>query len=189
MPVQVDRRGSRHAVPIGRRARLAAAFGVVAAAAGTAPPARAGDWLITPRLEDQEIFTDNVFATPTDRRSDLITALSPGLSIEGASPRLTGKLDYSPTLYRYALTPSQDAVGHNLYASGTATLVPDLLFFDAHAYAALQPVTPALTTDVSSLVPTSGVSATAPANVFAPTTIPKNQLTQVTTFIASPYVQ
>jgi len=161
---------------------------VVAAAAGTAPPARAGDWLITPRLEDQEIFTDNVFATPTDRRSDLITALSPGLSIEGASPRLTGKLDYSPTLYRYALTPSQDAVGHNLYARGTATLVPDLLFFDANAYASQQPTTPGLTTSLSSLS-TAGLPATGLSSPLLPNAIPQAQLTQVTTVTASPYLQ
>lgn len=187
MPFRFDGRRRRRGGVSARR--FAGALGLFAASAALVAQAQAGDWLITPRMEVQELFTDNVLSTAVNRRSDLITTLAPGLNITGDSARLRGVLDYSPAFYKYALTPGQDIVGHNLYASGTATLVPDLLFFDAHAYAALQPVTPALTTDLSSLVPTSGVSATAPANVFAPTAIPKSQLTQVTTAIASPYVQ
>lgn len=169
--------------------RIFATLGLLAIWAAPGTPARAGDWLITPRMEVQELFTDNVLSTPVNRRSDLITTLAPGLNITGDSARLHGVFDYSPAFYKYALTPGQDVVGHNLYANGTATLVPDLLFFDAHAYAALQPVTPALTTDLTSLGPAGGVGATAPANAFIPTSIPKAQLTQVTTVIASPYVQ
>lgn len=180
-----DRRSPRHPV----RRRFIAGFAGLAAVTGLAPSARAGDWVITPRGEDQELFTDNVFLEPTDRRSDLITTLAPGINITGASPRLSGTLDYSPNFYLFALNPNQDIIGHNLYANGTATLAPNLLYFDLHAYASLQPTTPALSTDLSSLVPSSGLSAVGPTTPFLPTAIPKAQLTQVTTVIASPYVQ
>src|SRR5436853_81552 len=38
-------------------------------AALSAPTAYAGDWTITPRITAQEIYTDNVLLTPTNRRS------------------------------------------------------------------------------------------------------------------------
>src|SRR5947207_9235256 len=86
----------------------------------------AGDWTITPRISGQELFTDNVLQTPTNRRSDFVTSLSPGIGINGESARLTAKLDYSPVVQLYALTPGQNFLGHNLYANGTATIIPDL---------------------------------------------------------------
>lgn len=171
------------------RRRCAAGFAGLVTAAGLTPSAVGGDWVITPRIEDQEVFTDNVFLEPTNRRSDLVTTLSPGINITGESPRLRGTLDYSPNFYFFALNPSQNIIGHNLYANGTATVAPNLLYFDLHAYASLQPTTPGLTTDVTSLTPSTGLSAVGPAAPFVPTAIPKAQLTQVTTVIASPYVQ
>lgn len=163
---------------------------LLAVTAGMAPPTRAGDWVITPRVEGQEIFTDNVFATPNHTRSDFITRLAPGININGESSRLRAQLDYSPSLYVYALTPSQDVLGHDLNANATATLVPNLLYFDANAFAALEPTTPALTTDLSSVAPITGVGAIGPGvNALSPALLPKNQLSQVSTFIASPYLQ
>src|SRR5436190_20012070 len=95
-----------------------------------ASTASGGDWTVAPRVSGQEIFTDNVLYTPTNRRGDFITSVSPGIDIIGESPRLQAKLDYAPTLQLYALTPDQNFIGHNLYANGTAVVVPDLLFFD-----------------------------------------------------------
>jgi uncharacterized protein (PEP-CTERM system associated) len=146
------------------------------------------DWTITPQIGGQEAYTDNVLLTPTNRRSDLITTLSPSLSINGASARLEGSFNYSPTAYLYALTPALNAVGQNLYANGTATLVPDLFFLDAHGYASLQPTSPGFAT--------AGLTAAPPAlganfggiGTGVSTAIPTSQLTQVTGFDASPYL-
>src|SRR6266480_4741946 len=84
----------------------------------------AGDWTIIPRIGGQEVFTDNVLLTPTNRRADFITVVSPGISISGESSRLQATLDYSPSLAIFALTPGQDFIGHNLYGNATATIVP-----------------------------------------------------------------
>ncbi|HZU89302.1 MAG TPA: hypothetical protein VE993_08600, partial [Stellaceae bacterium] len=153
-----------------------------------ADPARLGNWIITPQLGAQETYTDNVLLTPTNRRSDLISLIAPSLSINGAGARLQGSFTYSPTAYLYALTPRLDAVGQNLYAAGTATLVPNNVFVDAHAYASLQPTFPGLATGGVSLSP--GLVGTNLGGIGPglSTIIPTSQLTQVTGFDASPYV-
>src|SRR5207248_8582046 len=95
-----------------------------------------------PRVSAQGIFTDNLFFTPANRRSDFITSLSPGIGITGESARFQAKLDYSPSLFLYALTPSQNFIGQNLYANGNLTIVPDLFFLDTRGYATFQPTLP-----------------------------------------------
>ena len=156
----------------------------VAFASGFVSIAEAGDWTITPRVSGQEIFTDNVFYTPTNRRSDFITNVAPGIGIAGESGRIQAKLDYSPTLQFYARNPRENFIGHNLYANGTAIVIPDLFFFDARGYASLQPNSPALGTGITpSFQSTVGSSFT---NLSQG--IPKVLLSQVTSFSGSPYL-
>jgi hypothetical protein len=153
--------------------------------------AAAGDWTITPRIAGQETFTDNLLLTPTNRRSDFITGISPGISITGESPRLQAKFDYSPTVELFALTPSQNFIGHNLYANGNATIVRDLFFLDARGYMALLPTNPGLSTGLISSVPSAlpaVPSAIGPSFPNLQQGISKNQLSQVSSFSASPYL-
>jgi hypothetical protein len=148
-----------------------------------APAVAEGNWTFTPRIAGQELYTDNVLLTPTNRRSDLVTTLSPGLSITGESPRLRGTFDYAPTVQLYAFTPDLNFVGQNLYANGTATIVPDLFFLDARGSLSAQPATPGLGTG---LLATSAPSLLGPT-VFTPSqAIPRSQLAQVESFSASP---
>ena len=166
-----------------RRIRLIGPL-IVAALFGSAGVARAGDWTITPSLGDQEEFTDNVLFTPDHTRSDLLTTISPGIAITGTSPALQGTLNYSPTIYRYALTPSQNTTAQSLYANETATVIPETLFFDTRAYASLLPTTPGLSTGAP------GPSLATP-NGFSGTTgqvVPANELSQTVSLNASPYV-
>ena len=151
----------------------------------------AGDWTITPRIAGQETFTDNLLLTPTNHRSDFITAISPGISITGESTRLQATLEYSPTLELFALTPSQNFLGHNLYANGNATIVRDLFFLDARGYMALQPTNPGLSTGPISSGPSAlaaAPSAIGPSFLNLQQGLPKNQLSQVSSFSASPYL-
>lgn len=137
-------------------------------------------------LSGQELVTDNVLLTPTNTRSDFVTTVSPGITLNADTNRLQAKLDYSPTIFQYAFTPGQNLIGQNLYANGTATLARDLLFFDARAYATLQPSAPGLTTGASTAAPILPSAGTAVTNSSAG--IPATQLTQVTSFSASPYL-
>lgn len=140
----------------------------------------------TPYFGGQELVTDNVLLTPTNQKSDLVTSISPGITVNADTTRLHGTLDYSPTFYLYAFTPGQNQVGQNLYANGTATLARDLLFFDARGYATFQPSTPGLTNGVLGGVPTlSSVGGPVSSSSQG---IPSSQLTQVTSFSASPYL-
>jgi uncharacterized protein (PEP-CTERM system associated) len=189
MPIPHDLKLVSRTVLRACRAGGVAAIGVAAVTVVTSPRLNAGEWLITPRIEVQERFTDNVFGSATDRRSDLITTLAPGIEISGEGARLRGRIDYSPKLYLYALTPDQNTVGHDLFARGTATLVPDLLYFDANAYAAMLPTSPGLATELSSILPTVGAIPATPTDAVVPGVLPRNELSQVTTLVASPYVQ
>src|SRR5438874_5146910 len=155
----------------------------------------AGDWTITPWIAAQETFTDNVFFTSSNRRSDLITGLSPGVSITGESARLHANLSYSPTLALFAFTPNQNFLGHNLYANGEATIVPDWFFFDARGYMALQPNIPGVSgafnpsiTAPASVTPQALPSAVAPGFVNNQSAIPSSLLSQVSSFTASPFL-
>ncbi len=91
------------------------------------------EWTITPFVAATESFTDNALSTPTQRRADLISTLSPSIFINGASSRLTGTFSYTPQFIKYADVTSQDQVLQNLLGNGTLTAIPDLLFFDANA--------------------------------------------------------
>src|SRR5260221_5113959 len=149
----------------------------------------AGDLTFTPRIAGQELFTDNVLLTPTNRRSDFVTTLSPGLSISDDSPRLQAKLDYSPTLSLYALTPGQNFIGQNLYANGTLTVVPEFFFLDARGLLSMVPSVAGLGTGLSAgLTPTSVPSLLGPTFINTSQGIPRSQLAQVSSFSYSPYL-
>lgn len=103
-----------------------------APAAGAAA-SRGPAWTIIPSVSVNEAFTDNVFSTATQRRSDLISTLAPGLFVTGASPRLQGVFNYSPQVIKYLDNTSQDQIQQNLFSNGTLTAVPDFLFVDGSA--------------------------------------------------------
>ena len=94
---------------------------------------------IVPELTVQEAFNDNILQSETDRRWDLITLLTPGLTIGANTPRLNLSLYYAPTGEIYARTPSQDSIAHQLLGVGSVVLVPDTLYMNARAFAAVTP--------------------------------------------------
>ncbi|WP_216856661.1 outer membrane beta-barrel protein, partial [Acidisphaera sp. S103] len=97
-----------------------------------------GGWTIVPSLNVDEMFTDNVLEVNSPRRWDLVTLVTPGISIAGDLPRLQVKLDYNPTLSLAARTDSQDAISQSLNGTALLTLVPDLAFVDVRALASVQ---------------------------------------------------
>ena len=181
-----------------RTGRLTLTWLSMSCLAGLPFAAMAGDWTITPFIAGQESFTDNVLLTPTNRRSDFVTGLFPGISIDGESARFHAILNYSPTVELFALTPSQNFVGHNLYANGNAILVPDLLFLDARGYMSLLPTNSALTTAGGFAIPAAvpgvpssitGIPSVAGPSFLSPQQgLPANQLSQISSFSASPYL-
>lgn len=106
---------------------------------GAAAPGGARDGtpslLIVPSIAVSEQFTDNVLQTATQRLSDAITTITPGISISDQSSRLIGQFSYNPEAIEHLAVTSQDQVIQNLFGTGTFIAVPNLLFFDADASA------------------------------------------------------
>ena len=161
-------------------------IGIVAGLFSSATFAQnAQNWTITPRVSGQELYTDNVLLVPTNRQSDLVTTLAPGITISGETSRLRANLDYAPTVQLYAFTPDLNFVGQNLYANGTGTIIPDLFFVDARGLLSVQPTLPGLGTSLTTI---STASLLGPSFVNASQGIPRSQLSQISTFSASPYL-
>jgi hypothetical protein len=141
-----------------------------------------GGWTIVPRLNVDEMFTDNVLQLNSPRRWDLVTLVTPGISVAGDLPRLQVKLDYNPTLSLAARTDSQDAISQSLNGTALLTLVPDLAFVDLRALASVQS--------------TSGLLAGTSAGNAGTSTTPTNNTvglsnedrTQTSNFEISPYL-
>jgi uncharacterized protein (PEP-CTERM system associated) len=124
---------------------------------------------INTSLDVQELATDNAFNSPTDKSADFITTIQPSLSIAADTARFHGNFTYAPAANIYARNSSQSYIAQNLSGSGLATLVPDLLFLQVNAFAAVQSTQPGF-----------GPSTT--------TTLNRQNQTQTTSFSASPYV-
>lgn len=139
-------------------------------------------WTIQPRVDIQEIFNDNIFATQTDRRYDFETVIAPGISIGADTRRLQARLEYDPTAEIYARTSSENNVGQNVAATGLLTIVPDELFLDARAYATQQVLNGGVSPNQNNFFTTGRSGPT--SNLF----INNNQLTQTYSYSLSPYV-
>lgn len=83
-----------------------------------------------PSLAVNEEFTDNVFETRTNRTSDFITRMLPGVVMKYQAPVLTAKLDYLFDYRHYARNGSEDGVAHTLSANGNLAVVKNFMFLD-----------------------------------------------------------
>lgn len=105
---------------------------VIAALACMSVGAQAAEWKVTPRISLEETYTDNVALVPSNAaKSDWITQVTPGVSIEGKGDRLRLNADYALQNLVYANDSSRDNFYHQLNASVNATLVENTLFMDA----------------------------------------------------------
>jgi uncharacterized protein (PEP-CTERM system associated) len=126
---------------------------IVAVRPGTAS---AADWLITPRLQVRETYTDNVrLAGRGDEQSDFVTEIDPGVRIVGRGARLQVEADYA---FKYkAYVNNSDANGHNhsLRSHALMDVWDRKLFVDAAASIAQQNISTlgALTTSDANINP------------------------------------
>jgi hypothetical protein len=99
---------------------------------GLTAPARGG-WTFVPRIDVQELLTDNVEEQHSPRQADLVSYFAPGFSLAGDLPRLQVSLSYAPTLSIYTRTGSLDSLTNQLNGLATITLMPDLAYVDVRA--------------------------------------------------------
>ena len=110
------------------------AFGFSPTAAA-APPANARGYSITPSLGMSVLATDNQNFTSTNKQSEVVFSLLPGLSAAADSARVRGSLNYFPTLSYYANTPNQSRFNNFLNAAGRVEVIPEAVFLDLRGFA------------------------------------------------------
>jgi hypothetical protein len=101
----------------------------------TTTPAPAGSRTlrITPIFTVEQTFTDNVALSATDTKSDSITRLSPGISLDSRSGRVVGLLSYSADVLVYARENDKNTIQNSLSANLSSDLVDDHVRLDVRA--------------------------------------------------------
>ena len=103
------------------------------------PPISERAWTIVPAIDATISATDNARGIGEGRQGwELMSVITPSLSVQGSTARLNATLYYAPQLRAFANAPSQNAIGQNLSADARATIFEDLLFLNASAYATEQ---------------------------------------------------
>lgn len=90
-------------------------------------------WRLSPRLSMETLFIDNVRLSDSNPDSDYVQQVTPGLSFEGESRRLTARADYDLQNLNYFESTDLDKGYHNLNSFGSLELLADHLFLEATA--------------------------------------------------------
>jgi uncharacterized protein (PEP-CTERM system associated) len=99
-------------------------------------------FFVTPTLAANATLTDNVNLSATNKQSDLLLQLSPGIQIGGQSGRVKGFLNYALTA-SYSVNDSASSSFYNtLSAQLNAEVVPSRVFVDASASISQQYISP-----------------------------------------------
>jgi uncharacterized protein (PEP-CTERM system associated) len=147
-----------------------AAFAVLSVLGIAMPAAQAADWKLSAGLTAKETYTDNARLSATDRKSDLITELTPYFSAQKKGARLEVDFTYRMQNLFYADDSSRSRTYHHLAARSKAELIEDEVFVDATA---------AISQQITSLLgPVGADTATTAGN-----------LTNVSQITISPYWQ
>ena len=114
---------------------LLTVFSVSAAAAPEDEEEVSGrNWRIVPSIELAETYSDNINLAPSGREDwDLVTEITPGLSVHGESARIKADADYRIQNLLYVNEPSRSTVNHRFKGNTSAEVVNEHLFFDADA--------------------------------------------------------
>lgn len=145
---------------------LGIALGIVAF------PAFAGDWKITPSIAVNETATDNVALSSTQKKGDLITDISPGISIDGSGGRSKLHLSYQLHNLFYAQDATRNNTQNSLNASGTLEALENWLFIDA-----------------SGVISQQSISAFGGATSSTVNTNVNGNTTETSTYRISPYIR
>ncbi len=157
---------------------------------GLAAPA-GGGWTFLPRLDLQEMFTDNVFQRNSPRLADAVTFVSPGIGIAGDVPRAQITFDFAPTLALYARASSLNALTEQLTGTGLITVVPDLAYVDVRAVSGVNSIyggIGGLGTVGASAAATNGSAATIPSLAGNSIGLNKSNEVQTESYAISPYL-
>lgn len=119
---------------VGRRMGQTAQTGQTGQAAGRAA------WVIVPRIAVRETLTDNATLSSSNKKSDQITELNPGVRMEANTARLKMHLDYGLRGLYYAQGSRGDTILNALNAFGTIEALEKSLYVDVSGVIAQQTV-------------------------------------------------
>ncbi|MEO8409491.1 MAG: TIGR03016 family PEP-CTERM system-associated outer membrane protein [Propionivibrio sp.] len=139
---------------------------------GCSFPAVAATWKITPMITVIETATDNVALSQTNKQSDLVSDISPGIHIEALGGRSKLNFDYQMHNLIYAQSSSRNRTQHSLNAQGTLEAVDNWLFVDASGMISQQSI--------------SAFGGAVPTNVNVNDS---GNTTETSTYRISPYIQ
>ena len=125
---------------------------------------------VTPTLTVGTTLTNNVNLSATNKQSDLILDVMPGIQVGGQSGRVRGYLDYQLGASLHARSEESGSLRNYLRASANAVLVPSWLFVDASASISQQFISP-----FGTQTPDSSLN--------------NSNRTEVTTVTVAPYMQ
>ncbi len=130
-----------------RRRLLAAPLAVPAAvmAALLAPAAHGADWNFVPSVTLRETYTDNVARASDDlARSQFVTELTPGFTLDAKGRRLTLRAGYQLSVFAFADSDlaGTDSSRHQFSGNARAALIDELLFVDASGSIGNQAISP-----------------------------------------------
>ncbi len=149
---------------------------------GFGAAANTGGWTFSPGIGAYEFYTDNVLGSATNRRWDLVTVVTPSISIFGDEPNVQVNFSYSPQFRLDATTPQENSVTQNLSGTGLFTVIPDEVFLDVRAFAGVAPLQTGLGAQGATLNPTFTQTGS------GPTGLSQQQLSQNSSVSISPYV-
>ena len=104
-----------------------AVAGMVLATAGSA---LGGEFQVHPSLAVSENFTDNVYVTQYGRKCDFITRAMPGITLSYQASALKADLAYLFDYHYYARRSHSNDSTQDIKATGSLTVVDNLLFLD-----------------------------------------------------------
>lgn len=164
-----------------KRNHLGVACGIATLVLASAA-ADAAEWRITPRVSLEETYTSNVrLERKGEEDSDLITRLSPGISVRGTGPSLRVGLDYDPDILFYLTADEQNGIRNNLAGFANADFFERRLGIDANAS-----IVQAFTNPAGGISGSDSlIGGTIPTTTGS--TAASNNLSEVKTFTVSPF--
>jgi hypothetical protein len=105
---------------------------VVLIACLTDRQAMAANLAFSPSLTVSEEFTDNIYETSHNKRSEFITRLQPGFTSRYQAPFWSWDLGYNFDYRNYARSSREDEYNHNGMLKGNLTLLDNFLFLDVN---------------------------------------------------------
>jgi uncharacterized protein (PEP-CTERM system associated) len=88
------------------------------------------DWIISPSIGLEQVYSDNAFLTSTDEVSEYITVVRPAISLYNEGRRGRLDINYAPE-YRYYREDTEDSeVVHFLRSEGNLEIAKNHLFLD-----------------------------------------------------------